>query len=253
MFRLTPLVHPIKDVLIEYSCDAESLKYFKTECLSYQRISVLRRKDSWKSSPYSWLRVFKKDFLKIKNKESGDKLHFKVKIFSQEWLKLNPNYDKQYGEDGLRLSDYFLDFLSSCQLQLYETMDFSDLIVETSDKEILKAHKAMLTSRSEVFDSMLKINMKEQLNGKIIIDDVHSKVMKKLLRFIYCGHVGKIKEINIELYKAAHRYQIKNLPNICLRSIFESLNETNAIKTLQFACMFEHEDLYDYAISMIGS
>lgn len=138
------------------------------------------------------------------------------------------------------LRNVYKDLLTNSQ--------FSDLTIKTSDQKQLKAHKLILRAQSEYFDRMFTHDMKENLNDEIVIKDFDSTVMQTLLRFIYCGEIEEKDANSFELYAAAHRYEIKNLPELCLISIQKNLNQSNAFKIIGYAHVYDLHHLFDLCI-----
>lgn len=143
---------------------------------------------------------------------------------------------------------------SSCDLlrNLYESMDNSDLIIKSSNKEEFRAHKIIVCARSEVLGRMFKNQMKENLTGILEIND-RSEVVKELIRFIYCGadETPKIIQCDIDLYSAAERYELEDLKKSCLTSIYMRLEVENALEIAGFAKLFNLESLYSCCLLMI--
>jgi speckle-type POZ protein len=149
-----------------------------------------------------------------------DHLHFKVKIFVKH------DFSVFVDESNIILGHYG---------DLFNTMKRSDFTIGTSDGEKLEAHKAILAARSEVFDAMLTIDMEEKRENFVAIEDFDSNVLRELLRFIYCEHVANIEKLDIDLYKVAEKYAIERLPELCLDSIYNRIDETNVVEIAAFA------------------
>ena len=66
---------------------------------------------------------------------------------------------------------------------------FSDITLVLDDGERIKAHKAILASRCDVFRSMLTSNMQESQKEEIEIKDTNSEVFKAIISFIYTDQV----------------------------------------------------------------
>lgn len=83
---------------------------------------------------------------------------------------------------------------------LYEKQLFTDISFKIQGN-ILKAHKSILCTRSEVFRQML---MGKDVS-EIQIDGVSYEAFKELLRFIYCERVNNLKLIALDLLPAADK------------------------------------------------
>lgn len=109
---------------------------------------------------------------------------------------------------------------------------FTDFQLKTNDGEVLKAHKVVLATRSPVFHAMLTKDMQEAREGCANVPDFDSKIMKEILRFIYCHDVGSVDEIARDLIYAAEKYQLDELKKICLASIIKLLSIENVVGAL---------------------
>jgi speckle-type POZ protein len=145
---------------------------------------------------------------------------------------------------------------TECWKLLYETMKHSNLIIRTSDKKELKAHKSVLCVRSDVFDRMFSHDTKESRTGIIEIKDFHSDVVSEMLRFLYCEvYFNDVKELEsqqtLQLYCAADKYQINELKTFCLNSIYNQLNASNVLEVAVFADLFDLKHLFSCCIFII--
>lgn len=112
---------------------------------------------------------------------------------------------------------------------------FTDFQLKTNDGEVLKAHKVVLATRSPVFHAMLTKDMQEAREGCANVPDFDSKIMKEILRFIYCHDVGSGDEIARDLIYAAEKYQLDELKKICLASIIKLLSIENVVGALMIS------------------
>lgn len=169
-------------------------------------------------------------------------LHFKVKIF------VKYDFNSFVDESKIILGHY---------CQLFKTMKRSDFIIKASDGEELDAHKIILSARSEVFEAMLSADMEEKATDEVSIDDFDSTVLHELLRFIYCERVENMEKVDIELFKVAEKYGIERLPELCLDSIFNRIDETNVVEIAVFAQVYEDRkilnDLFTACVLIIAA
>jgi hypothetical protein len=65
----------------------------------------------------------------------------------------------------------------------------------------------------QVFAAMFQANMRERNEGRVVIDDLPSSVLKPMLAFMYTGEPPDLSEANdiIGLLGAAVRYEIDSL------------------------------------------
>ena len=82
-------------------------------------------------------------------------------------------------------------------------------------------------------------------------DDIDSKTMLKLLRFIYSGEITNIEEVDFELLIAANRFGIDDLKTMCVSSLMETFPEKGFTKVLKIADELKIQDLKDNIIDYI--
>ena len=94
--------------------------------------------------------------------------------------------------------------------KLTSNEDFSDVEIHCKDIR-LKAHKAILASRSSVFQAMFTNPCKESQTGSVTINNMEPEVLKDLINFIYSCKVKKLKENVADLFIAADMYMMESL------------------------------------------
>ena len=94
--------------------------------------------------------------------------------------------------------------LSDDMNNLFENPNFSDVTLTCGNREF-KMHKAILASRSAVFNAMFEHQMLEGKSNRVQIEDVDSDVMTEVLRFIYTGKINNIDKMADLLLPAADK------------------------------------------------
>lgn len=136
--------------------------------------------------------------------------------------------------------------------QMLNNDRFTDFEIETADGVKLKAHKAILASRSKVFEAMLTSNMREANKNHVKILDFDSKVVKEALRFCYTGKVENLDEIARELIYAAEKYQIEGLKIDCIKNIFSTLAADNVVESIVISDQLNIHELFDACVNFIA-
>jgi hypothetical protein len=74
----------------------------------------------------------------------------------------------------------------------------SDITLEVGpDREILRAHRLILTARCEIFEAMFRPGaMIESENGVVRIADHSPEMVSKMLEFIYTNRVVDMAKLN---------------------------------------------------------
>lgn len=92
---------------------------------------------------------------------------------------------------------------------------FSDVSFILEDGSVIKAHKAILASRCEVFKSMLTSAMKEGTKDEIEIKDTNAEVFRNIISYIYTDEVDLTDlSMIINLLIESNKYNLTRLKNM---------------------------------------
>jgi hypothetical protein len=116
--------------------------------------------------------------------------------------------------------------------QIYPWYDYK-IICQDQVQCIFNCHKKVLCSDSELFKRMLQ---EKSVRATTSDKDVHiatqsSKIIKKLLQFMYTG-IENIELLDLELLEAAIEYEISSLVTICVEHLKSNINLDNCIDLL---------------------
>jgi len=119
----------------------------------------------------------------------------------------------------------------------------ADVTINTAGG-MLKAHKAVLSASSPVFQSMFLHDLKEKESSTINIEDMSLDACNALLGYIY----GNITQDNfwrhrLALLGAANKYDITDLKNCCEESLLEDISSSNVIERLHEAWLYQLPEL----------
>ncbi|KAM7253270.1 hypothetical protein ACFE04_025888 [Oxalis oulophora] len=126
-----------------------------------------------------------------------------------------------------------------CLSRMLDDGIHSDVTIQTPHGT-LKAHKAILSASSPVFQSMFTHDLKEKESSIVNIKDISLESCTALLNYLY----GTIKEEEFwrhrqALLGAAHKYDIVNLKNACEDSLLEDISSENVLERLQDAWLYQ--------------
>ncbi|KAK7311534.1 hypothetical protein RJT34_09743 [Clitoria ternatea] len=126
-----------------------------------------------------------------------------------------------------------------CLSRMLDEAIHADLTIVTTDGT-LRAHKAVLSASSPVFQSMFHHNLKEKESSTIHIEDMSLESCTALLSFLY----GTIKpddfvKHRLALLGAANKYDIGGLKDFCEESLLEDLNSGNVLEMLNEAGFYQ--------------
>lgn len=117
--------------------------------------------------------------------------------------------------------------------QLWESVtkmkQFTDLVLIVKDKTF-RVHKAILASRSPVFESIFE---REKDIGRLSIDDAEPSVVEQFLHFLYTGQTCQMLA-NRQLLKLANNYQLETLEKLCQSALIKINVEQTA------RCLTDH-------------
>ncbi|XP_013105716.1 speckle-type POZ protein [Stomoxys calcitrans] len=135
--------------------------------------------------------------------------------------------------------------------QLLETGKFSDVTFVVANKEF-KAHKAILTVRSEVFAAMFDHEgMDENKKNRVEISDFEPTVIQEMLTFIYSNRSPNVDEMAADLLPVADKYALHKLKIMCEFVLHRDLRVDTAIETLILADRHGAAQLREQALSVI--
>jgi hypothetical protein len=87
---------------------------------------------------------------------------------------------------------------------------------------------------------MFGTEMKEKKNGEVVIEDIDIKIVRLMIKWIYTGEIEEVElQDQMDLFKAAHKYQVETLKNWCLGKIFATISADNALKMYSFGEIYE--------------
>uniref|UniRef100_A0A0K8TC02 BTB domain-containing protein n=1 Tax=Lygus hesperus TaxID=30085 RepID=A0A0K8TC02_LYGHE len=107
----------------------------------------------------------------------------------------------------------------------------------------IKAHKAVVASCSQVFQTMFDTSMNEAHTSEVVITDVDEKAFSVFLDYIYIRDVGIVKNYVRELLMLADKYDIEPLALVCDNVIQCSLTAENAVESLLLANLHRRDRL----------
>lgn len=136
--------------------------------------------------------------------------------------------------------------------RLLESRSFSDVTLVVGGARF-EVHRAILGSRSPVFEAMFEHEMAEKQAGVVVVTDMEEDVMRELLRFLYTGTAPNLDRLADELLAAADRYQCERLKTMCEAALCAALSPDNACNTLTLADLHSASQLKAQAVHFINA
>eukprot|EP00262_Sarcandra_glabra_P012179 TRINITY_DN3089_c0_g1_i1.p1 TRINITY_DN3089_c0_g1~~TRINITY_DN3089_c0_g1_i1.p1 ORF type:complete len:233 (-),score=37.59 TRINITY_DN3089_c0_g1_i1:267-965(-) len=134
---------------------------------------------------------------------------------------------------------------------------FTDVVLEASDEDCgdgapsVRAHKAVLISRSPVFKAMLENQMEESRSGTIKISDVSYDTLRAFVHYLYTAEVFLDEQMACDLLVLAEKYQVKHLKAFCEKFMTSKVNNDSAVMIYAFAHRHNAKNLLEAALSLI--
>ena len=138
--------------------------------------------------------------------------------------------------------------------------DFGKLLQKGSDYDVeficcdetIKAHKNILCSRSDVFASMLQIDMNERKTGQVRIQDMESNIFRQFLRFLYIGALPELTiDTALKFYEIADKYNVDGLKKQCAVYLIDNASVETACEILKMADRHNDPDFKNSIIEYI--
>jgi len=119
--------------------------------------------------------------------------------------------------------------------KLFESGQHAD-VTFTAQEEKIVAHKCVLAAQSSYFERMFATNMKEGDSGEIKVTDVRPKILRGMLKYLYCGEAPEYSGADwMDLVAAADKYGLEELKKRGESVLCSQLDKENVIDALHFA------------------
>ena len=132
---------------------------------------------------------------------------------------------------------------------LFNTGRMSDVTFVLGTQKF-KAHKIVLSARSQVFSEMFENNGKVSSVKTLKIEDCEPEAFEAMLSFLYTDEMEETEETAKELLPLAIKYQVKLLQHKCEELLLESLSTENCAEILMLAhkecALLLKKDVLDY-------
>ncbi|XP_017908403.1 PREDICTED: inhibitor of Bruton tyrosine kinase isoform X1 [Capra hircus] len=204
---------------------------------------------------------------KQKSKSKSSK---KVKsVGEDDPVKLLQNVAKKFGFsnlssrlDGVRYENEEISIIakktgSKPKLNQKKCSFLCDVTMKSVDGKEFPCHKCVLCARLEYFHSMLSSSWIEASSCAALEMPIHSDILKVILDYLYTDEAVVIKESqNVDfvcsVLVVADQLLISRLKEICEVALTEKLTLKNAAMLLEFAAMYNAEQLKLSCLQFIG-
>uniref|UniRef100_A0A914NBZ5 BTB domain-containing protein n=1 Tax=Meloidogyne incognita TaxID=6306 RepID=A0A914NBZ5_MELIC len=131
----------------------------------------------------------------------------------------------------------------------------TDCVIEIGN-EAINTHRFILAKNSVVFQKMFEqMGMTEAQNGKIKIVDSSPECFKAMLEYFYSGEIDKktIEKYSDDLFSIAHKYEVKQLMEICENYMAANIDAENFSKFYLFAQFYHLPKLAKACIQFLSA
>ena len=102
------------------------------------------------------------------------------------------------------------------------------------------AHRAVLASRSPVFNSMFHHDLTEKLSSTVHINDMTLESCRALLHYLYGNPEHEEFQKHREaLVRASHKYDIPDLKDVCEESLLNDIDVRNVLVRLHDSWLYQ--------------
>ena len=146
-----------------------------------------------------------------------------------------------------------LENLNNFAGQLHDEKEFVDVKIVCNEKTF-DGHKAVLSCRSEVFKTIIRnksLTEKQAAVVEINENDFNSETMEQVLFYFYHGNVQNNEMINTDLLRAADKYEVVGLMDICAKYLESNLSLENALDVLVAAELTNQKALFESAAKFV--
>ncbi|CAL1294368.1 unnamed protein product [Larinioides sclopetarius] len=117
-------------------------------------------------------------------------------------------------------------------LRFYEKQKYCDIKLQVRN-ETVQAHRAVLCSRSPVFQEMFETEMPD---SKKVINDIDMTTLKHMLKFMYTENIENLNFENaLKLYTVADKYEYEALRKKCSLILTSNIQPANVCEILRLS------------------
>jgi hypothetical protein len=135
---------------------------------------------------------------------------------------LSPSIARLYEPSGVSKLD--IDMRNLCLNASTLNFDVTFVIGETS----IHAHSCILMNRCDYFKAMFNAGMKEQIGGRVTIEETTPEAFQAILLYLYTGNPDVVsEEVVLDLLRLADQYLVGDLYRYCVNFMERHLCKEN--------------------------
>lgn len=126
---------------------------------------------------------------------------------------------------------------------LLEDDAFFDVTIEVGG-ESFRAHKNILSARSDVFRAMFAHKCRESTTNVVHLEDTTADVWKEVLKFLYTARFSPLGTTDVgDILKVADKYNLSSLKTVCTHHLAKQINVDNLEQMLLLSYMHKADFL----------
>ncbi|GAV03821.1 hypothetical protein RvY_14197 [Ramazzottius varieornatus] len=141
-------------------------------------------------------------------------------------------------EPGRELQCPMVESLPNKNVKLYNSPTGRHLVLVSADGTERPVHKVILAVTSPVFERIFDSNMEECRTGRYVLEDISTKTLDALLKYMYYKGLEILKEEAVGLLKAAEKYEMSDLKEHCEEDLIAGINMENLVDCCNWATSF---------------
>ncbi|KAH8739891.1 hypothetical protein FG386_001708 [Cryptosporidium ryanae] len=137
---------------------------------------------------------------------------------------------------------------------LVDNPEFSDIVFVLENNERLYAHKCILSTQSEYFNSMFKIGMSESLGKEVVLTHIPKREFKSIINFLYTSFIEETDiHVLCNIMILADSYNINSLFNMCINNIKQMVSIDNVCDVIRISHTLSINELLIYCIKFASN
>lgn len=175
-------------------------------------------------------------------------------VKKRKWDSFGQSDSAAGSQQNNRASQSASSALSKDLLKLFSDDAFSDVKIITSNKQKIKAHKLVLSARSDVFKTMLCGQMSESQNNEILMIDFEPAIVRAFVRYLYEDTLAEdvLQDGVVDLYAMARKYHVVGLESLCEQFMSREMDGSNVFSLLDLAELHDSPTLRIHCLNYIS-
>ncbi|KAJ8674362.1 hypothetical protein QAD02_005624 [Eretmocerus hayati] len=111
--------------------------------------------------------------------------------------------------------------------------------------KLFYVNKNILSSKSPVFEKMFPSRTRRNKSRMMIVDGFDADVVEIMLQFIYTEETKCIQKNPVDVYRAAHKYEVVGLMDKCIEWMKFNIDQNNFVSIAVLVSEYDMKDLQE--------